>query len=94
MIRQLLRQGAHTLVAICALAALAAAQVQSDVQLNQNVQFNPLLGAPTVSITSTAVLGGRDRPAQTAGWRSANRAGHAQRQRDPQRPDFGGRERN
>jgi hypothetical protein len=45
------------LAVLATLALPVYAQVQPNVQLDQTPQINPLLGAPTVSITNTTVTG-------------------------------------
>ena len=59
MISQSIRDTALALFVVCALISSTPAQVQGDVQLNQSLGINPLVGAPTVTITSTTMLPGQ-----------------------------------
>jgi hypothetical protein len=59
MIRQFLLQNGLILVALSALTVSASAQVQSNVQINPELGITPIVGAPTVNITSATIVPGQ-----------------------------------
>lgn len=59
MIRQFLLQNGLLLVALSVLTVSARAQVQSNVQINPDLGITPIVGAPTVNITSAIIVPGQ-----------------------------------